>query len=45
MYKKAYMIILQDYGDSGDKVQDYITKTKYLVTYIMLVYTTVNPGF
>ena len=44
-WKKVHMIILQDYGESGDKVQDYTTTTKHLVTCTMLVYTTVHPVF
>ena len=43
--KKVHMIIFQNYGDSGDKVQDEITAEKHQVTCTMLVDTTLHPGF
>ena len=43
--KKMHVISLQDSGESGEKVQDEITTSKYLVTRTMLVDTTVHPGF
>ena len=39
------MIILKDYEESGEKVQDEITTTKHLVTCTMSVDTTVHPVF
>ena len=39
------MISFQNYGYSGDKLQDDITTTKHIVTFTMLVDTTLHPGF
>ena len=37
-----HMISLQDSGESGEKVQDYVTTKQHLVTSTMLVDTTVQ---
>ena len=39
------MISLKYYGDSGDKLQDYVTTTKHLVTLTMMVDNIVHPEY
>ena len=40
-FNKIYIIILQDYEDSGDEVQYYLTATQNPFTCTILVITTV----
>ena len=44
IYKKTYMIILHSSGESGEKLQDYLTTTKHIVTFTILFYIEVYPG-
>ena len=43
--RKIHMISFKNYEYSGDKLQDDITTRKHIVTFTMLVDTTVNTGF
>ena len=38
------MKAIQEYGESGEKIQDETTTTKHLVTGNMVVDTTLHPG-
>ena len=40
-----HILSFQDYGGTGYEVHDAITTTIHLVTYNMVVDTTVHPGF